>query len=218
MRFTNIASIFLILICPWTAQGRQAKSQPTSRAQNAAAIKVFPARGKQIRVVVGTQRALLDLKEEVAGCLDLFDSYPPKRIVKQPLRIKVIDRLRKDDKYYLVLITQAQSNCNVQGHCGAASDFTLFWLKLDASLKLEEKKAAVSEDCRSNISVISPVSDAPASDEEEWPAVKLVGGTFAIEYGNDPDDSDHTVSHLKYDRKFPEQGLVITPKEKKSNR
>src|SRR5262249_30536090 len=142
--------------------------------------------------------------------------YPPKRIVKQPLGIKFVDRLKKDDKYYLVLIAQAQSNCNVQGLCGAASDFTLIWLKLGAGLKLEEKKFAVIEDCQANISVINSESDGPESDGEEWPAVKLVGGKLAIEFGNSADDTAHTVSRLTYDRKSPERGLVITAKEKKS--
>jgi hypothetical protein len=218
MRTYIIAAIFLTLICPRIARGKQAKSPPPSRGQNAAVIKVVPGRGKQIRIVVGTQRALVDLKDEVSGCLALFDSYPPRRIVKQPLGVKVVDRVRKDDKYYLILLTQAQSNCNIQGQCGAASDFTLIWLKLDASLKLEEKKSAVVEDCRSNIFVIVPEGESPIREPEDGPKIKLNGGKLAIDYGNSFDDDVRTISALSYDRKFPERGLVITTKEKKSQK
>jgi len=206
-----ITSIFLTLICRQMAPGKQTKPLPKPSGQNTTAIKVYPARGKQIRVVAGTGRTLVNLTEEISGCLELFDSYPPKRVSKQPLGIRIIDRVRKDDKYYLVLLTEAQSNCNVQGHCGAASDYTLIWLKLGADLKLEEKKAAVIEDCQSNISLIDPVDDA-----KEEPTFKLIRGKVTLEYGNMLDDDVHTISRLVYDRKSPEQGLVITTKEKKS--
>jgi len=199
------------LICSQMAQGKQTKPLPKPSGQNTTAIKVYPARGKRIRVVVGTERALVDLTDDASGCLELFDTYPPKRKSNRPLGIKVIDRVRKDDKYYLVLLTEAQSNCIVQGHCGGASDYTLIWLKLDSGLKLEEKKAAVIEDCLSNISLIDPVDDT-----KEEPTVKLIRGKVTLEYGNTLDDDVHTMSRLVYDRKFPEQGFVITTKEKKS--
>src|SRR5687768_14173299 len=124
-----ITSIFLALICAQMARGQQAPP-PKSHGQNTAAIKVYPARGKRIRIVAGTERTLVDLTDDVSGCLELFDPTISQRRTRQPLRIKVIDRVRKDDKYYLALLTSAQSNCNVQGYCGAATDITLIWLKL----------------------------------------------------------------------------------------
>ena len=45
---------------------------------------------------------------------------------------------------------------------------------------------------------------------------QLVNGKLTIEYGNALDDSVRTLSRLAYDRSFPEQGFVITDKEKKS--
>ncbi len=207
-----IASIFLALICGQMAQGEQAKPQPKSRGQNTAAIKVYPALGKRIRIVAGTKRTLVDLTDDISGCLELFDySYPPPRKWKQPLGIKVIDRVSKDDKHYLVLLAKAQSNCNVQGYCGAATDHTLIWLKLDAGLKLEEKQSAVIEDCKSNIYMTDQ-----EYDRQDELVIKLVRGRLAIEYGNTIDDNVRTLSRLVYDRKFPEQGFVITTEEKKS--
>jgi hypothetical protein len=207
-----IPTIFLAFICGQAPQGAQAKPQLKSRGQNTAAIKVYPYRGKQIRIAAGTEQTLVDLTDDISGCLDLFDySYPPPRKWKQPLEIKIIDRVGKDDKRYLVLLTRAQSNCNVQGFCGAATDHTLIWLKLGAALKLEEKKSAVIEKCKSNIYV----NDSEYNKQDEL-VIKLVRGRLAIEYGNTIDDDVRTLSRLVYDRKFPEQGFVITTSEKKS--
>ena len=209
MRRHIITTIFLVLICGQMAWGQQAPP-PKPRGQNTAAIKVYPARGKRIRIVAGTERTLVDLTDDVSGCLELFDPHYPKWRLKQPLGIKVIDRVRKDNNYYLVLLTSAQSNCNVQGYCGAATDSTLIWLKLGAGLKLEGKQSAVIEDCRRNVYMV-------ASDDsmKEEPAVKLASGRLTIEYGNTIDDEVRALSQLVYDRKFPERGFVITTKEKK---
>ncbi|HKQ92786.1 MAG TPA: hypothetical protein VJZ77_19155 [Blastocatellia bacterium] len=203
-------SIFLALICGLMARGQQAKPAQNSREPNTAAIKVYPARGKRIRIVAGTERTLVDLTDDVSGCLELFDPTISQRRTRQPLRIKVIDRVRKDDKYYLVLLTSAQSNCNVQGYCGAATDITLIWLKLAAGLKLEEKQSAVIVGCRTNIDVADP-----QYDKRDELVIKLVRGRLAIEYGNTLDDDVQSLSQLVYDRKFPERGFVMTTKEKK---
>ena len=205
-----ITSIFLALICAQMAQGKQAKPAQNSREPNTAAIKVYAARGMRIRIVAGTKRTLVDLTDDVSGCLDLFDPHTPKLKLKQPLGIKVIERVRKDDKYYLVLLTIAQSNCNVQGHCGAATDSTLIWLKLGAGLKLEEKQSAVIVGCRTNIDMADP-----QYDRRDELVIKLAGGKLTIEYGNTFDDDVRTLSQLVYDRRLPEQGFVITTKEKK---
>lgn len=210
MRRHIITSIFLALICGQPTWGQQAPP-PKPRGQNTAAIKVYPARGKRIRIVAGTERTLVDLTDDVSGCLELFDPTISWRRTRRPLSIKVIDRVSKDDRHYLVLLAEAQSNCNVQGYCGAASDHTLIWLKLAAGLKLEEKQSAVIEDCKSNIYVADP-----AYDRLDKLVIKLVRGRLAIEYGNTIDDEVRTLSQLVYDRKFPERGFVIMTKEKKA--
>jgi len=204
-----IKSIILVLICSPIARGAQAKPQPITRSQNTIAIKVYQARGKRIRLVAGKERTLIDLTDDVSGCLDVFDPHAP--IAKRPLEIKVIDRVRKDDKDYLVLLTGAQSNCNVQGFCGAAVNLTLIWLKLGAGLKLEEKKAVVIEDCRFDIYIKDH-----DYDRLDYPQVRLVRGNLTVEYGKTLDDNDRNLSRLAYDRKSPEQGFVITTVEKTS--
>jgi hypothetical protein len=208
-----ITSIFLVLIGSLVAQGAQARPQPITRGQNTTAVKVYPARGMRIRIVAGKERTLIDLTDDISGCLDLFDPHAPRPIAKRTLGLKVIDRVGKDDNYYLVLLTSAQSNCNVQGFCGAATDHTLIWLKLGAGLKLEDKQAVVLENCRSDIYI-----NDPDYNREYIPPLKLVSGKLAVEYGKTLDDKDRTLSRLAYDRKSPEQGFVITTIEKKSQK
>src|SRR5262249_38153033 len=82
MRKPIITSIFLALICGQTARGQQAPP-PKSRRQDTAAAKVYPASGKRIRIVAGTKRTLVDLTDDVQGCLKLYDSYSSKRIGNQ---------------------------------------------------------------------------------------------------------------------------------------
>src|SRR5262245_41170993 len=89
-----ITPISLALICSQMAHGNQAPP-PKSRGQSAADIKVYPASGKQIRIVAGARRALVQLTHDVSGCLELFDPHTPKWRSKQPLWIKVIDKVRK---------------------------------------------------------------------------------------------------------------------------
>jgi len=203
--------IFLALACSWTAVSKQSKPQPTSRGQFTTRMKVYAAHGKRIRIVAGTKRTLVNLTDDISGCLELYDTYFPERTWKIPLGIKVLDRVSKDGKYYLVLLTSAQSNCNVQGYCGAATDYNMVWLKLSASLKLEEKKSVLLEHCNSHISIIDP-----KRGDQVDPPIKFVGGSLTIEYGNALDDRARMLSRLVYDRKFPEQGFVITSSEKKA--
>jgi len=55
----------------------------------------------------------------------------------------------------------------------------------------------------------------PDGGAKEEPAVKLASGKLSVEYGNTFEDYVRTLSQLVYDRRLPEQGLVITTKEKK---
>jgi hypothetical protein len=52
-------------------------------------------------------------------------------------------------------------------------------------------------------------------DRQDELVIKLVRGRLSIEYGNMFNDDVRTLSQLVYDRKIPEQGFVITTKEKK---
>jgi len=161
----------------------------------------------------------VDLSNDVSGCLDLIAPAFTRRIMKESLGIKVIDIVKKDDRLYLLLLAIAESNCNVQGYCGAARDQTLILLKLGAGLKLEEKKSVILGDCKANIEIIEPEVDYNFMGD---PVVNLVfvDGKLTIVYdkivyGPDGDEEAHTSSRLVYDRNFPEQGFDISNIEKK---
>lgn len=200
------------LCCAQPLQGKPRKPLHELRQKNPATIRVHGAGGGRIRITNATNRTTLHLERDISGCLHLYDHLAPKWHSNVSAKIKVIDKVSKDSKYYVVLFASAPSNCNVQGHCGAGGeDYTVIWLKLDTRLRLEDKKRAVIEDCQSNISTKRGDTDT------EEPAVKLVDGKLAVEYGDEfGDPKKRTVSHLIYDRNFPEKGFVITTEEVKT--
>src|SRR5262245_28480255 len=69
-RFTLIV---LALAGSWTAVSKQSKPQPTSRGQFTTRMKVYAAHGKRIRIVAGTKRTLVNLTDDISGCLELYD-------------------------------------------------------------------------------------------------------------------------------------------------
>jgi len=101
-----------------------------------------------------------------------------------------------------MLMASAGSNCNIQGRCGAASDYTLIWLSLDRNLRLRDKQAVIVEDCRSDISIIEP----PRKEDRD-PKPRLVAGKLTVLYGNDFDPEKRVTTRLIYDRNAPEDGF-----------
>jgi len=124
------------------------------------------------------------------------------RRTKARADITVLDRVRSDGDYYVVLMAGAESNCNIQSMCGAASDYTLIWIRLDRNLRLKDKQAVVVEDCRSGISITDP----PRKEDQE-PKLRLVRGKLTVVYGNDSDPEKGITTRLVYDRKAPDQGF-----------
>ncbi len=212
MPFSAITSIalFTLLAIFQAAPAKQGKPASTPKGKMAP-IKLSAGVGKQLRVVSGTNRAIINLTEDIAGCLTLFDPSMSSKRIKQPLGVKLLDQVSKNEKYYLIVLASAQSNCNVQSHCGAASDYTLIWLELDANLHLTRKQAEAIELCRSDIYVLDP-----QSNDQDAPPLKLTKGKLVIEYGSSDSGQARTNSKLVYDRTSPEQGFVITKTEKKS--
>ena len=92
------------------------------------------------------------------------------------------------------------------GHCGGESDHTLVWLKLDGQLALEEKRAVAVQQCQASLLLADLEEDANGNV-----SLKLKQGKLVVKY---EDNSGDTVSHtLSYDRRLPEQGLIITTKK-----
>lgn len=181
-----------------------------------------------IVVTKGKMRATIDLSRDVAGC-----SYVPAGERKReldamectalPAGFKLIDATVKNNQTFLVVLTEAMGNCNVCGQCGASEAFALVWLKLDARLRVLQKKSVPLEVCREDISLLSPEIQINDPEDNQILNLRFKGNVLIIElekaiYGEN-DTSVYEFSHLEYNRKTPEKGFVIkTEKRSKSAR
>lgn len=199
---------------PAQAQGRQTTRRTGSPQQKSTLPTVSKAIRGRVRISNGKYQSVVDLEKDISGCFDLYDPTDRKFRLKDNAAIKVIDRVSQEAKYYIVLLADAESNCNIQGNCGAARDYTLIWLQLNDRLKLEDKRVAVIEDCRAQIELIEP--DYSRGPDTE-PPVKLVDGKLNLKYGNISDDKEDR-SRLIYDRHAPEKGFLITTEKAKTLR
>jgi hypothetical protein len=183
---------------------------PVEKHVSIKAALVSRAGGKRVRVVAGEYKTILDLSKDVSGCLAPYDSMQPRqKLPRYPLGLKVIDSIRIDNTYYLVIAAGAMPNCNIQGECGAAdNDITLIWLKMNEHLHLQDKQAVLIDACRQRVRLVNPVQSDALS---QWNALRMVRGELAVDYEAEAETADEPVvkSHLAYDRKAPERGLVI---------
>ena len=94
MRRHIITSIFLALICAQMAQGKQATPAKITRAKYGCHQSLSGSwKANQDRRRNGTDFG--KLKDDISGCLDLFDPILPKRRIEATSGIKVIDRVSK---------------------------------------------------------------------------------------------------------------------------
>ena len=210
MRQYALCIICVTLSCALSLLGQQATQLNGASRQNADAFSLYQVKDAQIRLVSGTHRKLLNLAEDIQGCFgDLrYEGYPPRKTYgRAAAKLVVVDKVMKDDKRYVILHFSAPSNCNVAGHCGGETDHTLVWLKLDAQLALEEKRAVAVQQCQASLLLADLEEDANGNV-----SLKLKQGKLVVKY---EDNSGDAVSHtLSYDRRLPEQGLVITTKNR----
>ncbi|MBK8316944.1 MAG: hypothetical protein IPL01_24210 [Acidobacteria bacterium] len=201
--------LFITLITP--AYSRQVRPSPSATKQKPALPYVTRAGNTSLRLAIGADSAIVDLKNDIQGCVGkLYDSFSTMKVVGKAIpKIKVLDRVAKDNNYYVVVLTTATSNCNIQGQCGAADDLTLIWLKLDSHLKLEGKKAIAIEQCRAFLHLVEPKLDYDGYGNN---SIKLSQGKLKMKFADemDFDGSKHTLSELIYDRSIPENGFIVT--------
>ncbi|MBK6796480.1 MAG: hypothetical protein IPG76_06750 [Acidobacteria bacterium] len=195
------------------AYSRQVRPAPSATKQKPALPAVTRAGNTSLRLAIGADSAIVDLKNDIQGCVGkLYDSFSTMKVVGKAIpKIKVLDRVAKDNNYYVVVLTTATSNCNIQGQCGAADDLTLIWLKLDSRLKLEGKKAIAIEQCRAFLHLVEPELDYDGNT-----SIKLSSGKLNVKFADEMDfnDEKHTLSELVYDRSLPENGFIITTQKK----
>lgn len=201
---TSIVIIFLLcsIQTGFSEQGNPA--EPKSDSETVAAVSAERAR---IKFTKGTVAKVIDFEKDISGCLDLYESLSNQTIQPSAIGLKVIDSVVKNNTNYVLLLVSAESNCNVTGWCGAASDYTVIWLQLDNSLRVRGKKIAVIVQCKSNIFTLKPDPNESAFETR----LKLVDGKFEIDYGKELYKPEtHRYYRLFYDSNYPERGITIT--------
>ena len=156
------------------------------------------------------------MQGDIAGCTSgSYDGSDPKSKPEGgAASTRVIDQIRKGTTWYTVFQTVLGSGCNVQGMCGAGSAVSVAWLQLDAKLKVISKKVVIVEDCISGTGTSKFAGRTGDEIKDSFdPKFKLVAGKLEIEFKRDDFNTKQTtISSLKYDRKSPEKGLVVSSK------
>lgn len=163
----------------------------------------------RIQIEQAGHKRVVDLAMDIAGCTaKLYDPSDNEKYDSE-VRFEVVDEQEKAPYTYVLLLSSASPNCNVQGVCGAAEQSsTLVWLKLDKDLKLAEKQAFAIIDCRTN-----QYAKIPARESSEEAALDLhakdlpwSGDSLQLDFEMD-ETAEKPVRRLIYDRKKPEAGL-----------
>lgn len=162
-------------------------------------IKVRPAGNGKVRFSNGKVQSIVNLSKDIAGCLMAYDSSDPKRKRFDVTSFELLDSVKKGSSIYVVLLASAQGNCNVQGQCGAAESHTLFWLKLNSPLRVQDKRVVVVEECLDDINL------------SENSSLKFNKGLLSIEIEDNlyRNNLDYTVTKLIYKHSAPEKGFSV---------
>lgn len=198
-------------------------------AQNTSKIKIQKSALGKITVVKGKTRSIIDLSKDVSGCVFVAKEFKKdldkKGCTASPATFKLVDATEKNKQTFLILTADAQENCNVCGRCGASEATTVIWLKLDARLRVLEKKNIPLEYCELNLSMIYSDSATVKEVQDNSSDFLFKGNLMTIEfersiYGNEENGGKDVFefTHIEYDRTKPENGFIIkTEKRDKSS-
>lgn len=189
-------------------------------AQNASNVKIQKGGLGKVTVLKGKTRSTIDLSSDVAGCAFVPKEYKreldKKDCAALPATFELVDATEKNGRTFLILTADAQENCNVCGRCGASEATTFIWLKLDARLRVLEKKNIPIEYCELSVTMIQPLSDFNEETQREILNVPFKNDVMTIEferriYGEEAvgDKDVFEFTHIEYDRTKPEKGFVI---------
>jgi hypothetical protein len=173
-------------------------------------IKVTPLKKGKVQLVRGKVKSVLDLSKDISGCIVTYDRGDPKAGKMDTTDFDKIDEMVKGGKTYLLLVSEINSGCNVSGECGAATDLTLVWLKLNSRLQIESKKAVAVQSCFwGDINIID---DGETSNETDSSGnFKFSKGILAVEFETNryKTDLEYQVTSVKYNRAAAEKGLIV---------
>lgn len=191
----NVIAAFAILFCSTFVVSTDIRAQSKKSS-----IKVTPLKKGKVQLSRGAVNSTLDLGKDISGCIVVYDRGDPKAGRMDTTDFDKVDEVVKGGKTYLLLVSEINSGCNVSGQCGAATDLTLVWLKLNSRLQVEKKKAVVVQTCFwGDINII---------DDGE---IKLKAGKLSLQFETNLYKTDlaYSVSTLSYDRAVPEKGIVV---------
>jgi hypothetical protein len=164
----------------------------------------------------GKLNGSINLQGDIAGCTTgSYDGSDPKSNPSGgAASTRVIDQIRKGAFSYTVFQTVLGSGCNVQGRCGAGSAVTVVWLKLNAKLKATSRKAVIVTECMTDTGTTKWAGQSGDEIKDLFdPQFRLVAGKLEIGFETeDFNTKQKIVSSLRYDRRAPEKGLVVSSK------
>lgn len=173
-----------------------------------AKLKVTSLKKGKVQLSRGAVKSVLDLSKDVSGCIVVYDRSEPKTKI-DTTNFSAVDSVVKGGKTYLLLLAEINSGCNITGQCGAATDLTLVWLKLNSSLRLEQKKAVIVQSCFwEDINII----DEESGDETDASGYfKLKNGVLSLQFETNRyhTEQDYSVSTVTYDHSQPEKGIAV---------
>lgn len=165
----------------------------------------------RIQVKRARRTLVVDLAQEISGCTGRLYDRSVNEEYESAVSLEIVDETEKAPYTYLVLLTSAPPNCNVQGECGAGGpDSTLIWLKLTENLSLAGKQAFTIDDCRAGRHATITREKGSDNDYFELQAEDLpwIGDALQIEFKETTGDS---IRRLVYDRRNPDAGLQRIP-------
>lgn len=192
-----------------------AQSSPAQQASSdPIQITAFP--NAIFRFRQGNLKSSVTLQGDIAGCTTgSYDgSDPNSKSSGGAATTRVIDEIRKGAFWYVTFQTTLGSGCNVQGRCGAGSGITVVWLKLNARLKMISRKTVIVEDCMTDTGTSKFAGKTGDEIKDSFdPKFRLVAGKLEIEFQRDDFNTKKTtISSLRYDRRAPEKGLIVSSK------
>jgi hypothetical protein len=205
-----LMALFVLTSFVFAQQGLPAKQSASD------SIKILAFPNGIFEFWAGASHSRVSLKGDIAGCTTGFydGSDPKSKPQGGAASTRVIDQIRKGAFWYTVFQTVLGSGCNVQGLCGAGSAVTVVWLKLDAKLKVISRKAMIVTECLTNTGVTTWAGKTGDEIKDLFdPQFRLVAGKLEIGFESDDfNTKQKTISSLRYDRKSPEKGLIVSSK------
>ncbi len=188
------------------------QSQPATQNKKDP-IQITGLQAAQLRFQLGRNSKTLDLKAELNGCwsaiFDATDSKtPPEKVVLFP---RVLDEVLKAGFWYVTLQINLNSDCNVQGYCGAGSVTQVLWFQFDRQLKAIGRQSVMVSDCATNTELLN--FNGRGGFDDINTELEMRGGILELSFERaDFTTKINTVSKLRYDRRLPERGLLVSSK------